>query len=554
MNPFRPTRTRRWVAAASAAAVVICSLGATEPAAAQFRSFENPSFESNDPGGPGAPTWVILPDSSVVGWRSTAGEIELWDSNFNGVPAYDGNVLAEINAYSPAAFYQNICLISGEPIGWTFAHRAREAGQPTQTTRFEVANTGGAVLQLLATQTSTTSNPVWNVNSGTATYTGPTGIQRVQLSTSDPTGAGNLVDGIRLNLRPFVQLSSASGNGLESVASPSQPTVLVTGSSQFPISVGVFITGGTATRGADYTIPSSDNFYYLMVPAGTYYNTPIPLGITIIDDNQVEGSETITFSLFNTGSYSLSHTTNCGAPAQTTGTYTIADNDSRVTLRKQWIDATVGDTANLIMARSGTAIDTLSAVADTPNEIDTDTTPTPVTFGQTLTLSEVLPATNSGQYTASLACTGTADTNLADGLTIGTGETAIVCTYSNTGRPRLRLTKTSTVASDGINTSNPKAIPGAIIDYCLVTTNPTSQTASSVTITDPLPSTLSYIANSVRSGATCATATTTEDDNAAGTDESDPHGASFSGSTLLANATTLAAGASFAIVFSARVN
>lgn len=554
MASTRPPQLRSWLASASAVVAVICNLGIARPAAAQLRALENPSFESNNPGGPGSPSWEIVSDSIVIGWRSTTGEIELWDHNFNGVPAFSGNVLAEMNANAPGALFQNICLVNGEPLGWTFSHRAREGGQATQTARFEVANSSGTVLQLLATQTSQTSNLVWNVNSGTTTYTGPSGLQRVQFSTSDPGSVGNLLDMVQLTLRPFIQLSTAAASGAENVASPGQPSLLVSGTTQSAITVTVTVTGGTAARGTDYTTPGGGATFTVTVPAGTYFNSAIPLGITIIDDNAVESSETITYSLSAGSGYTVGHTTTCGSPVQTSSTYTITDNDARLTMRKQWIDAAVGDVANLAVTRGGSTIDTFTAVADALNETDTDPTPTPVSFGQTVILSEVLPTSNFTQYTAGLACTGAADTNLADGLTVAAGETAIVCTYSNTGRPRLRLTKTSTVVSDGVNTTNPKAIPGAVIDYCIVTTNPTSQTASNVTISDPLPSNLSYIANSARSGTTCATATTTEDDNATGTDETDPHGASFGGNTLLAGATTLAAGASFAIVFSARVN
>ena len=49
------------------------------------------------------------------------------------------NVLAEMNANLPGTLFQNICLVNGEPIGWTFAHRARAGGQAAQTVRFQVA-------------------------------------------------------------------------------------------------------------------------------------------------------------------------------------------------------------------------------------------------------------------------------------------------------------------------------------------------------------------------------------------------------------------------------
>lgn len=50
------------------------------------------------------------------------------------------------------------------------------------------------------------------------------------------------------------------------------------------------------------------------------------------------------------------------------------------------------------------------------------------------------------------------------------------------------------VISDPLNgTTNPKAIPGATIEYCIVVSNAAgSATASSVAISDPLPATVTY--------------------------------------------------------------
>lgn len=58
----------------------------------------------------------------------------------------------------------------------------------------------------------------------------------------------------------------------------------------------------------------------------------------------------------------------------------------------------------------------------------------------------------------------------------------------------LTITKTSTVVSDPVNlTSNPKAIPGATIEYCITVANaPGSAAASSVAISDPLPTEVTY--------------------------------------------------------------
>ncbi|TAD76007.1 MAG: DUF11 domain-containing protein [Sphingomonadales bacterium] len=535
-------------------AVAACVLAAPDPAIAQLRSLENPSFEGNDPAGPGAPNFEVLPSSAVPGWETTTNEIELWDSNFNGVPAFAGNVFAEMNANVNGTFFQNICLINGEPISWTFAHRARAGGPSTQTVRFQVASSTGTLRQSLATQSSRTNNLVWNVNTGTATYSGPSGMQRVQFTTSDPGSFGNFLDAIQLSLRPFVQLSAATASSTEATASAALPTLLVTGSLQSAITVPVAITGGTAVRGTDYTTPGGGATFNVTIPAGTYFNSPIPLGISITDDTAIESSETITFALSAGSGVTLSNTTTCGAGAQTSGSYTITDNDARVTMRKQWVNAVPGDDTTLTVARGASGIDTFASDAGSAGELDTDLSPTPAVIGETLTLSEQMAVANLGSYQSAIACTGTSDTVLSDGLTIGPGETAITCTYTNTRIIPLQISKTSFVLTDGLSPTDPKAIPGAIIRYCILVANPGTIAASGVSVTDTLAASLAYIPGSARTGTDCATATTPEDDNATGSDESDPIGTAFTGSTLTGSADSLDAGASFAITLDAVLN
>ena len=116
------------------------------------------------------------------------------------------------------------------------------------------------------------------------------------------------------------------------------------------------------------------------------------------------------------------------------------------------------------------------------------------------------------------------------------------------------VSKTMTLVSDGVNGSAFKAIPGARVRYCLTITNAGPATAGTVLATDPLPPTLTYVPGSMLSGTTCAAASTVEDDNATDADESDPTGASISGTTITIARPTLSASASFAVTYDATVN
>jgi len=65
----------------------------------------------------------------------------------------------------------------------------------------------------------------------------------------------------------------------------------------------------------------------------------------------------------------------------------------------------------------------------------------------------------------------------------------------------LVVTKTARVISDPVNVLNPKAIPGAVIEYCIVARNSTlGVAASNVTLTDSLPSTITYVPGSLAVG------------------------------------------------------
>lgn len=118
----------------------------------------------------------------------------------------------------------------------------------------------------------------------------------------------------------------------------------------------------------------------------------------------------------------------------------------------------------------------------------------------------------------------------------------------------LSVTKISSVLSDGISASNPKSLPGATIRYCITISNLGTITASNLTISDVIPANVTYVPGSSFTGSSCGTATTAEDDDAAGGDENDPNGMSISGSTVTGTSSSLAGGASFALVFNATIN
>ena len=93
----------------------------------------------------------------------------------------------------------------------------------------------------------------------------------------------------------------------------------------------------------------------------------------------------------------------------------------------------------------------------------------------------------------------------------------------------LTVRKTSVVISDPVNgATNPKAIPGAVIEYCVIVANSGTSPANSVSITDPIPANTSYLAGSLRNAVTVTGGTagqvTGTCDSATGTTQTDAVG------------------------------
>ena len=65
----------------------------------------------------------------------------------------------------------------------------------------------------------------------------------------------------------------------------------------------------------------------------------------------------------------------------------------------------------------------------------------------------------------------------------------------------LSVVKSSTVLSDGVSLINPKALPGAVVQYCLTVNNATLLTpATNVTLTDVIPANTTYVPGSITVG------------------------------------------------------
>ena len=123
----------------------------------------------------------------------------------------------------------------------------------------------------------------------------------------------------------------------------------------------------------------------------------------------------------------------------------------------------------------------------------------------------------------------------------------------------LSVVKSSSVISDGINLINPKALPGAVIQYCLTVANTTLLTpASNVTLTDVIPANTTYVPGSITVGGVgtagvCLLNGQPIADNGSTTT---PYSGSYNATTKTVTATipVLAGGTSLAASFRVTVN
>jgi uncharacterized repeat protein (TIGR01451 family) len=111
----------------------------------------------------------------------------------------------------------------------------------------------------------------------------------------------------------------------------------------------------------------------------------------------------------------------------------------------------------------------------------------------------------------------------------------------------LSVVKYSTLISDPLNgTTNPKAIPGATIEYCIAVSNATgSATATSVAISDPVPTTMTYTASSIFLNGTVTSGVCNSDGATGG---------SFASGTVSGTIASVAAGETKTLRFRAVIN
>ena len=145
---------------------------------------------------------------------------------------------------------------------------------------------------------------------------------------------------------------------------------------------------------------------------------------------------------------------------------------------------------------------------------------------------------------------GSVDTVLADGAgetdPANDGAFSAADDYSVLAAA-VNVLKTSRIVSDPVSgTNDPKAIPGAVIEYCIAVSNAAGgATATNITVTDPLPANTTFEAGSILLDGTVTGSICNADGTTGGT---------FDGSTVSGPLSDIAAGSTATLVFRATID
>jgi uncharacterized repeat protein (TIGR01451 family) len=263
----------------------------------------------------------------------------------------------------------------------------------------------------------------------------------------------------------------------------------------------------------------------------------------------------------------LAATQQAGGAARFTGTDNFNPNNVRVFVETNGTAGwQAGDTqaTSLAAVASGDSV-TVYVVADVPlGQVNGDIA------------TQILTATAASGVTATTGYAGTGGSALAQ-TPAGTanGKTTVETVFADAqaeaatgdglrdGRHAARadyrvasavlsVAKYSRVVSDPFSgAASPRAIPGAVVEYCIVISNAAgAATADSVVASDAIPASLTYLTNSVfLNGAFNGTDTCTDTGGTAGND-----GTNVAGGTVSNNFGSVAAGATRTLRFRATIN
>lgn len=430
--------------------------------------------------------------------------------------ANTGRQFVELNAQTASRLYQNICLLPGEVINFSFAHLGRRSATVADVARMMIGggSTLGSGQEVVRVATTTNGQSTSGITMGLSTNTvhtrgglssstggdkywavysgsflvpaGLSGNQQVAFEAVSSSGnrnnEGNFLDSINVYLQPYVEMANSTYTTTEGQTAPSIDFRVV-GRVTAPtgMNVSFAITGGSASIGTDYTVKGgSSTTFSVSIPQGDYTEGQIfRIPVSVINDQIPEPTENFTVTLNDLADYVVTSTTTCGGSPIAKSTYTILDNDATVAIQKSTANG-FGGSFSFTPTNLSAAISPISTTAaDTPSPAVPAAVPV-TSLNTAVTLTETLPA---GWQFRSAVCT---DVNAADTgntpITLTTqpitipaasvkAGAAFTCVITNTAMPDLAISKTNTPASGIWDLSSDTVNAGAATTYTVRVTN-----------------------------------------------------------------------------------
>ena len=186
----------------------------------------------------------------------------------------------------------------------------------------------------------------WRDYEGSFPYEGTGGVTNIGFEAlSGSSTMGNFLDQIEIFLMPFVELNAGEFETVEGTTG-GLPSLSIAGTVEADLSIVVTVTGGTAVLGTDFSTPGGSATFSVDVPAGTYHDDVIDLGLEAIGNDLIDGTRTVELRLTVSDDYVVSSTAICGGEAIADTTWSILDDDLDLGIAKEVEpgNASVGDT------------------------------------------------------------------------------------------------------------------------------------------------------------------------------------------------------------------
>ncbi|GJE77141.1 Ig-like domain-containing protein [Methylorubrum suomiense] len=280
-------------------------------------SFENPTIAGG--------SYAIVSESSVPGWKTDATDhqIEIWSSGYNGVPAYEGNQFAEINANQVAALFQTFDATAGSTITLDFAHRGREGVDTMQVRVMDLGADGIAGTaddRTLFDKSYSDGNTAWGAYRETIGETASGNKLRFEFRSISAAGGsqsvGNFIDGIRIeqgfvtastvdvtidpvadivpdtvttnedNAVTFNAVTGTDGGAADNFEDPARAVTAVSQGAHGSVT---FRPDGLLTYTPDADFNGTDHFTYTVTSGGTTETATVTVTVRPINDAPVNG-------------------------------------------------------------------------------------------------------------------------------------------------------------------------------------------------------------------------------------------------------------------------